>query len=147
MEQRGDLEVRAAQGRCVRLTIPAKAEYVALSRLTLAALGARFGLEPEMVADLKVAVTEACSLTVALPHEAAASWNPDAAIEIEFDLVDDAWTIEVRGDRPFTGETSETSFDGDAARLGLTIIGALVDTVDCGSRDGGWFLRMVKRLP
>lgn len=147
MEQRGDREAGAAQGRCVRLTIPAKAEYVALSRLTLAALGARFGLEPEVVADLKVAVTEACSLTVALPDEAAGSWNPDAAIEIEFDLVGDAWTIEVRGDRPCSGEISETSFDGETARLGLTIIGALVDTVDCGSRDGGWFLRMVKRLP
>lgn len=147
MEQRGDLEAGTAQGRRVRLTIPAKAEYVALSRLTIAALGARFGLEPGMVADLKVAVTEACSLTVAPPDVAARSWNPDAAIEIDFDLVGDAWTIEVRGDRPFAGEMSETPFDGDAAGLGLTIIGALVDSVDCGSRDGGWFLRIVKRLP
>ena len=67
MEHSGDLEAGAAEGRRVRLTVPAKAEYVALSRLTIAALGTRFGLEPEMVADLKVAVTEACSLLVALP--------------------------------------------------------------------------------
>lgn len=147
MEHRGDLEAGTAQGRLVRLTIPAKAEYVALSRLTIAALGARFGLEPEMVADLKVAVTEACSLLVAPPDEAAASGNPDAAIEIEFNLAGDAWTIEVMGDRPFSGEMSEPSVNGEAAGLGLTIIGALVDSVDCGSRDGGWFLRMVKRLP
>ena len=77
----------------------------------------------------------------------AGSRNPDAAIEIEFDFVDDAWTIEVTGDRPFSGETSETTCDGEVAGLGLTIIGALVDSVECGSRDGGWFLRMVKRLP
>jgi serine/threonine-protein kinase RsbW len=147
MGQAGDLEAGAAQGRRVRLTIPAKAEYVALSRLTIAALGAPFNLEPEMVADLKVAVTEACSLLLAPPDEAAGSWNPDATIEIEFDLVDDACTIGVRGDRPFSDEMAETSCDGEAPGLGLTIIGALVDSVDCGSRDGGWFLRMVKRLP
>lgn len=147
MEHRGDREAGAAQGRCVRLTIPAKAEYVALPRLTIAALGARFGLEPEIVADLKVAVTEACSLLVTPPEEAARSGDSVASIGIEFDLVDDAWTIEVTGDRPFSCEMTEMSFDGETAGLGLAIIGALVDSVDCGSRDGGWFLRMVKRLP
>lgn len=146
MEHRGDVEAGVAQGRCVRLTIPAKAEYVALSRLTIAALGARLGLEPEVVADLKVAVTEACSLLVTPPEEAARSGASDASIEIEFDFVDDVWTIEVTGDRPFSGEMPQTSLDGEAAGLGLTIIGALVDSVDCGSRDGSWFLRMVKRL-
>ena len=67
MEHTADLEAGGAQARRVRLTMPAKAEYVALSRLTIAALGSRFGLEPEVVADLKVAVTEACSLLVAPP--------------------------------------------------------------------------------
>ncbi len=147
MEHSGDREARAADGRLVRLTIPAKAEYVALSRLAIAALGARFGLEPELVADLKVAVTEACSLVVAPPDEIAGSWNPDAEIEIEFNLVGEAWTIEVTGDRPFSGEMSQTCVDGEASGLGLTIIAALVDSVDCGSCAGGWFLRMVKRLP
>jgi len=147
MEHAGDLEAGAAQGRRVCLTIPAKAEYIVLSRLTIAALGARFSLEPETVADLKVAVTEACSLLLAPPDAAAGPWNPEAAIKIEFDLVDDAWTIEVTGDRPFFDEMSQTSCDGEAAGLGLTIIGALVDSVDHGSRDGDWFLRMVKRLP
>jgi len=147
MEHRDDLEAGAAQGRRVRLVIPAKAEYVALSRLTIAALGACFSLEPEIVADLKVAVTEACSLLVTPSEEAARSGGSDESIEIEFDLVDDAWTIEVTGDRPFSCEMTEKSFDGEVAGLGLTIIGALVDSVDCGSRDDCWFLRMVKRLP
>lgn len=145
MEHRVNSE--AAQGRLVRLTVPAKAEYVALSRLTIAALGSRFGLEPEIVADLKVAVTEACSLLVAPPDQVAGSRNPAAAIEIDFDFADDSWTIEVTGDRPFSGEISGSGCDEEAAGLGLTIIGALVDSVDCGPRDGGWFLRMVKRLP
>jgi serine/threonine-protein kinase RsbW len=147
MEYTADLEAGGAQARRVRLTMPAKAEYVALSRLTIAALGSRAGLEPEVVADLKVAVTEACSLLVAPPEAAAGTWDSDAAILIEFDLSDDAWTIKVVGDRPFSGDSSETCLDVETAGLGLTIIGALVDSADCGSCDGGWFLRMVKRLP
>lgn len=146
MKQEGDLEAGSAQGRRVRLTIPAKAEYVALSRLTISALGARLGLEAEIVADLKVAVTEACSLLVTPPGEAVRSGCSDASIEIEFDLADDAW-IEVTGDHSFSDEIPRTYPDGEAAGLGLTIIGALVDSVESGSRDGRWFLRMVKRLP
>lgn len=145
MEHTADLEI-GAQSRRVRLTIPAKAEYVALSRLMVAALGAHFGLEPEVVADLKVAVTEACSLVVAPPAEVKDPGNPVASIGIEFDLVDGVCSIDVTADRPFSGETSQASFDGQGG-LGLVIIGALVDAVDCGSRDGAWFLRMVKRLP
>jgi len=43
----------------VRLTFPAKADYLLLARLALAGLARSLPLDPELVADLKLAVTEA----------------------------------------------------------------------------------------
>jgi hypothetical protein len=47
--------------RTVRLRIPARAEYVALARLALSGLADIAALPEELVADLKLALTEAVS--------------------------------------------------------------------------------------
>ena len=49
---------------CVTLDIPAKAEYVVLGRLALAGLLRSRGFSDDAVADLKLALTEACSNSV-----------------------------------------------------------------------------------
>ena len=46
--------------RWVKLTIPAKAEYITLGRLALTGLARLRDLPPETVGDLKLALTEAC---------------------------------------------------------------------------------------
>lgn len=150
MEHGGDLEVGAAQGRHVHLTIPAKAEYVALCRLMIAALGQRSSLGPETVADLKAAVTEACSMLVVVDEEAPVSSpsSPEsAAIDVEIDLQNGEWIIQVTGPAPASEEVSEASSAEEPADLGLTVIESLVDSVECGPHQGGRFFRMVKRLP
>lgn len=48
----------------VRLTFPAKADYLLLARLALAGVARVVPLEPEELADLKLAVTEACGNAV-----------------------------------------------------------------------------------
>ena len=48
----------------VKLDIPAKAEYVVLGRLALAGLLRVRGYSEDAVADLKLALTEACSNSV-----------------------------------------------------------------------------------
>jgi anti-sigma regulatory factor (Ser/Thr protein kinase) len=53
-----------ALGRTVRLTIPAKPEYITLSRLALAGLSRVRDFSDETLADLKLALTEACSNSV-----------------------------------------------------------------------------------
>ena len=52
------------ESRTVRLTIPAKPEYITLSRLALSGLSRVRPLAEETLADLKLALTEACSNSV-----------------------------------------------------------------------------------
>jgi hypothetical protein len=47
--------------RPLELDVPAEAEYVSAARLFLAAVGRHFELDEELVADLKVAVSEVCA--------------------------------------------------------------------------------------
>ena len=58
-----------ASGDRVVLTIPSKPQYVGLCRLALAALATRDLLSEDVVADLKIAVSEACALFVPLADE------------------------------------------------------------------------------
>ena len=48
----------------VRLTFPAKADYLLLARLALAGLARSCRSDEELLADLKLAVTEACGNAV-----------------------------------------------------------------------------------
>ena len=48
----------------MRLTIPAKAEYITLGRLALTGLSRLHEFSEETLADLKLALTEACSNSV-----------------------------------------------------------------------------------
>src|SRR5436309_15029411 len=50
--------------RSVRLRVPARAEYIALARLTLSGLADILALPEELLADLKLALTEAVSNSV-----------------------------------------------------------------------------------
>ena len=50
--------------RLVRLTIPAKAEYITLGRLALTAIARVRPLSEETLSDLKLALTEACTNSV-----------------------------------------------------------------------------------
>ena len=67
-EGRAALSERASNGsvgaRTVRLTIPAKAEYITLGRLALTGLSRLQPVREETLADLKLALTEACSNSV-----------------------------------------------------------------------------------
>jgi serine/threonine-protein kinase RsbW len=131
--------------REVRLTIPARAEYVLLGRLALSGITRMRLLEDETVNDLKLAVTEACTNSVR--HAYAENGG---TVDILYELYDDRLVVEVSDDgggfdpdRPRgTGELPEGG-------LGIAIIRALVDEFEVGERgDGrGSRLRFVKFLP
>lgn len=104
------------------LSIPAQPEYVALSRLTIAALANRFGLDQETASDLKLAVTEACSLFIPDP---TASADP-SDIRVEFNLGDGRWSISVSGRVGANG----LSGGAQSADLALVVIQALTDEVE-----------------
>src|SRR5256884_9949133 len=86
----------AGGGRAVRLTIPAKAEYITLGRLALTGLSRLRELSDETLADLKLALTEACSNSVRHAYRD----GRDGVVEILYDLEPHRLVIGVSGDGP-----------------------------------------------
>ena len=132
-------------GRAVRLTIPAKAEYITLCRLALTGLSRLRPFADETLADLKLALTEACSNSVR--HAYA---EGDGRVEIVYELHPDRLAIEVTDD----GTGFEPTGPGEAADelseggLGIAIIRAIADEFELGSRPSGTGsrIRFVKLL-
>ena len=136
----------AADDRAVRLTIPAKAEYIALGRLALTAIARVRPLSEETLSDLKLALTEAC--TNAVRH--AYREGRQGSVEILYQLEPDRLVVEVGDDgQGFEPEAVEGSGNGDLSEggLGIAIIRAIADEVEIGEREsGGSLLRFVKFL-
>ena len=133
-------------GRTVRLTIPAKAEYITLSRLALAGLSRVRAFPEETLADLKLALTEACSNSVRHAYG-----DGEGHVDISFELHDDRLIVEVADDGsgfehdPESGNGDEELSEGG---LGIAIIRSIADEVEIGGgRSGkGSRLRFVKLL-
>ena len=132
--------------RSVRLRVPARAEYIALARLALSGLAAIVALPEELLADLKLALTEAVSNSVRHAYADGAGF-----VSIAYSLSGDALTVEVVDDgqgfdpnRPPTLEGEELTEGG----LGIAIIRTIADEFELSSRPGvrGSRLRFVKRL-
>jgi serine/threonine-protein kinase RsbW len=122
-------------GRTVRLRIPARPEYITLSRLALSGLSRVRPLGDAMIADLKLALTEACSNSVR--HAYA---NGDGHVDISFELQSDRLVIEVSDDgggfepaAPATDPDAELTEGG----LGIAIIRSIADEVEIGGGPGG----------
>jgi serine/threonine-protein kinase RsbW len=99
----------------VRLTVPAKPEYIVLTRLALSAVCRLTPLLPEDVADLKLAVTEAAT---ALVRE-----DSSDQLSCDFSLGEDRLVLEIVGP-----DSEATSLEEQ--ELGRAIIRATVDECD-----------------
>ena len=134
-----------ADTRAIRLTIPAKAEYITLGRLALTGLSRLRPLGEETLADLKLALTEACSNSVRHAYGGG-----QGAVEILYELHDDRLAIEVVDDGAGFGEGGGREAGDDLVEggLGIAIIRAIADEFEVGAKsDGrGSRLRFVKRL-
>jgi serine/threonine-protein kinase RsbW len=133
--------------RTVRLSIPAQPEFITLSRLALAGLARVRVLSEETLADLKLAITEACSNSVR--HAYAGGRG---TVEIVYRLEPDRIEIEVSDDgRGFdhlgAGASPEDS-DLSEGGLGIAIIRSIADDLEIASREDGRGsrLRFVKNL-
>jgi serine/threonine-protein kinase RsbW len=128
----------------VALSIPAKAEYLSVCRLALAGLSQVHAVEPEALADVKLALTEACSNSIRHAYRE----GRDGDVEILYDLREGAIAVEVRDVGAGFPSEDEPPTDGDLDEggLGLAIIRALSDEVEIESHAGGSRLRFVKYL-
>ncbi len=140
-----DREADDAAGRSVRLTIPAKAEYITLGRLALAGLARVTPLPEEALADLKLALTEACSNCVRHAYG-----DGDGTVEIVYELHADRVVVEVADSGGGFAPDEQSADDDELTEggLGIAIIRAVTDDVEIGEREpsGGSRLRFVKRL-
>lgn len=137
----------------VRLTFPAKADYLLLARLALAGVARSMPVGPELLADLKLAVTEACGNAVRHAYGA-----DEGSVEVEFVVADDRLEMivedqgsgiglpldELTREEPFEASLEEHADGG----MGIAIIRAIVDELDVrAGRDGrGTVVRMTKYL-
>lgn len=138
----------------VSLEIPCKAEYAVLCRLVAGALGARESLDEELIADLKVVVTEACSCFLggrddcSLPERDPDAPERSPSLRMDFKVTPDTWEITVCDPdgrrRILPASPCDPMSEGG---LGLIIIKALADSVELTDSDTeGSVLRLVKRL-
>lgn len=135
----------AVDTRTVRLTIPAKPEYITLGRLALTGIARLHGLSEETLGDLKLALTEACTNSVR--HAYAGG---EGEVEILYELHPDRLVVEVgdegAGFAPTSLGARDTEGDLSEGGLGIAIIRALTDELDLSAGDAGVRLRFVKRL-
>lgn len=159
-EQR--MDQRAGAQIPVSLTIPCKAEYVALCRLVVGALGTHEALDEESIADLKVVVTEACNCFLGdvngcatpEPGESAGKIHGESggaapSLRVDFHLSPETWEITVYDpDRRHRISPSSLCDPMSGGGLGLTIIRALVDSMEQTDSDAeGSAIRLLKHLP
>jgi serine/threonine-protein kinase RsbW len=109
----------------IELAIPAQPEFLRLVRLASADVGSRAGLDFEEIDDLKIAVSEACSLLL----------GGDAAVRLEFEF--DDGRVDVEGASAGAADVDRT--------LSLAIIGAVVDEHDLTVDGDRTHFRLVKR--
>jgi anti-sigma regulatory factor (Ser/Thr protein kinase) len=144
---------RKSEQQPISLVIPGKAEYIGLCRLVAGAVGARESLDEEVIADLKLVVTEACTCFLWGPDgsppsdELGKASGQSSSIRIDFDVMPEAWEITIsdpdRKHRVPKGAGGAICEGG----LALTIIKALVDSIEqTHSETEGSIVRMVKRL-
>jgi serine/threonine-protein kinase RsbW len=127
----------------VDLTIPSRAEYVAVARLAVAAVASRLRFSVDEIDDIKLAVAEAC--TNCIQHGSAAD-----ELNLTCEVLSDQLRVTVR-DR---GATQRLESVGDGGfgsegsdELGVFLIRALMDTVGyrADKRDGTELV-MTKRV-
>ena len=107
----------------VRLALPAKPEGVGVVRQALAGLADAMALDAAVLADAKMAVTEACTNVVVHAYG-----ETEGELEVEMLADDDSVTVVVR-DRG-TGIRPRATRETQALGLGLPLIAALSDAFE-----------------
>lgn len=127
---------------CIQLTIPAKAEYLDIVRLTLYGIASKAGFSFEEIEDMKVAVAEACNNSIlhAYPNKEAGS------VEISFELEEKGMCIRIKdkgesfdyelASKKIASHQDKKMSELKAGGLGLYMMQGLMDKVQIISKNG-----------
>jgi serine/threonine-protein kinase RsbW len=134
----------------VQLTFPARAEYLILARLALAGIARAVPIGDETLADLKLAVTEACGNAVRHAYAAADGSDHGGVVRVTIDARGDTLSITVEDEG--IGLPADGGADGGEeppeSGMGLAIIEAIADELEIrpSGPDGGTRLTLRKRF-
>ena len=133
----GGMTAPASSTPVVRLELPARPEGVGVVRQALAGLADAMALDPAVLADAKMAVTEACTNVVVHAYGERAG-----SLQVEM-LADDVAIIVVVRDRGTGIKPRPARNEPTALGLGLPLIAALSDGFEVrGSPGTGTEVRM-----
>jgi anti-sigma regulatory factor (Ser/Thr protein kinase) len=129
----------------IRLSFPAKPDYLLLARLALSGIGRMTPVSDELLADLKLVITEACGNCV---RHAYPEGQGDVSVAYAFDDGAIEMTVEDQG-IGVDADVGATRSRTDESGMGMSIIRTVVDELEIRSgADGrGTVVRMTKRLP
>lgn len=122
----------------LHLVVPAKAEYLSLLRVVVAAVAGDAGFSEEGIADIKVALSEASTNVIRHAYDIAC--EPDQRI-IEVNCFENSGRLRIEvGDQGIGIPVPPPASEG----LGLGIISSLMDSVDVETGSCGTTMTMVK---
>jgi serine/threonine-protein kinase RsbW len=131
----------------VTLVMPAKSEYLILARLALAGIAREQPIEESVLADLKLAVTEACGNAVRHAYG-----DDPGVVRVRFVVEREQIEIEVADDGTVGRTRAQPAPPADNALvesgMGLAIIRAVVDelVIDDATDASGTVVTMRKSL-
>ena len=141
------MSAESLEQQVVRLDFPAKPDYLLLARLALSGLARTLPLDEEEVADLKLAVTEACGNAVRHAYG-----DDDGSVAVSYVVGPSALELIVEDRGSGISERDVLSAESGPEPLeggmGMAIIHAVVDEVDVhdGADGRGTVVRMRKYL-
>ena len=112
----------------VTVTFPAAPEYLRLARIATADAASRAGLDYEEIDDVRIAVSELCSLL---------SGRPEGTVTLSFRVVDGGLTVE--------GESRTGSTEIAPNELSEAIVAAVSDEHSLTTEDGLTRFAVTKR--
>jgi serine/threonine-protein kinase RsbW len=120
----GAMMMGATRSPDMELALPARATNIAVVRHAFGALGEAFAVDEEILSNIRLAVTEACTNVVvhAYPGE------QEGLLEVAATLSDDRLEVVVRDEGPGIGPRP----DSPGLGLGLPLIVSLTESVQLG---------------
>src|SRR5690625_2273912 len=139
----------------IKITVPAKAEYVGVVRLTLSGIANRMGFSYEAIEDLKVAVSEATTNVVSHAYDKKINGELNLGFgvyddRLEIMVSDQGESFEINEIKNRIGPVSEKEEQKPISQLreggfGLFLINTLMDEVEINN-DYGVIVLMTKYL-
>jgi len=111
----------------IELTLPARAENVAVVRHAIGGLGEALDLDPQTLSDVKLAVTEACTNVVVHAYDGG-----EGPMQVAADVSAEYLAVTVRDE----GRGIVPRPDSPGLGLGLPLIATLAESLELGTDDG-----------